>query len=121
MRKKTVKYTDEPIGKVNVVMDFLSSPDELVLKDKTVKVTLSLMKESVDFFKKEAKIHHTQYQKMIRSLLDQYTHQYQKRKKRRGQWVLSAVRTFRTLGFNSMAFQHEPCIFMHNEFFAEDL
>ena len=56
---------------------------ELVLKDDTVKVTLSLTKESVDFFKKEAKNYHTQYQKMIRNLLDKYAHQH-KSKKRKG-------------------------------------
>ncbi|WP_423064293.1 CopG family transcriptional regulator [Candidiatus Paracoxiella cheracis] len=84
MRKKKIKYTDEPIGDVKVVKDFLPSPSELVLKGDTVKVTLSLTKESVDFFKKEAKNHHTQYQKMIRNLLDQYAHQY-KRKRRKGE------------------------------------
>ncbi len=65
MRKKKVKYTDEPIGQFKVIQDFLSSPSQLLLNDETVKVTLSLTKASVDFFKKEAKNHHTQYQKMI--------------------------------------------------------
>ncbi|MBU4202147.1 MAG: CopG family transcriptional regulator, partial [Candidatus Altiarchaeota archaeon] len=67
-----IKYTDEPIGKVRVLKDFLPSPEELVLKDETVKVTISLSKISIDFFKKEAKKHNTQYQKMIRRLLDEY-------------------------------------------------
>jgi len=71
--KKKIKYTNEPMGKVRVVADFLPSPEELVLKDETVKVTISLSKASVDFFKEEAKKHHTQYQKMIRRLLDEYT------------------------------------------------
>lgn len=71
--KKKIKYTDEPIGKVKVVTDFLPSPEELVLKDETVKVTISLSKTSVDFFKNEAKKYNTQYQKMIRRLLDEYT------------------------------------------------
>ena len=61
------------MGKVRVVSDFLPSPEELVLKDKTVKVTISLSKASVDFFKKAAKKNNTQYQKMIRRLLDEYT------------------------------------------------
>ena len=56
-----------------MVSDFLPSPEELVLKDKTVKVTISLSKTSVDFFKKAAKKNNTQYQKMIRRLLDEYT------------------------------------------------
>lgn len=64
------------MGKVKVAADFLPSPEELVLKDETVKVTIALSKASVDFFKREAKKHHTQYQKMIRRLLDEYsTHQ----------------------------------------------
>jgi predicted DNA binding CopG/RHH family protein len=71
--KKKITYTNEPMGKVRVVSDFLPSPEELVLKDKTVKVTISLSKASVDFFKKAAKKNNTQYQKMIRRLLDEYT------------------------------------------------
>jgi len=71
--KGKIKYTDEPIGKVKVVSDFLPSPEELALKDETVKVTIALSKTSVDFFKKEAKKYNTQYQKMIRRLLDEYT------------------------------------------------
>ena len=70
--KRKIKYTDEPIGKVKVIPDFLPSPKELALKDDTVKVTISLSKASVDFFKEEAKKYHSQYQKMIRRLLDEY-------------------------------------------------
>ena len=70
--KEKIKYTNEPLGKVRVVRDFLPSPEELALKDETVKVTIALSKTSVDFFKKEAKKYNTQYQKMIRRLLDEY-------------------------------------------------
>jgi len=68
-----IKYTDEPMGKVKVIKDFLPSPEELALKEETVKVTISLSRASVDFFKNEAKKYNTQYQKMIRRLLDEYT------------------------------------------------
>jgi predicted DNA binding CopG/RHH family protein len=71
--KEKIRYTDEPIGKVRVISDFLPSPEQLALKDETVKVTLSLSKASVDFFKKEAKKYNTQYQRMIRRLIDEYT------------------------------------------------
>jgi hypothetical protein len=71
MSAKT-KYTDEPIGPVKVIPDFLPSPEELVLKEDTVKVTIALSRESVEFFKREARKHETQYQKMIRRLLDAY-------------------------------------------------
>jgi len=70
--KEKIKYTDEPLGKVRVIPDFLPSPEELALKEQTVKVTIALSKASVDFFKREAKKHNTQYQKMIRRLLDEY-------------------------------------------------
>jgi len=71
MRKKK-EYTDEPMGSVRKVSDFLPSPKDLVLKDETVKITISLSKASVEFFKEEARKHKTQYQKMIRRLLDEY-------------------------------------------------
>jgi len=69
---KTIKYTDEPFGDIKIIEDFLPSPKDLVLKEENIKVTISLTKESVDFFKAEAKKYHTQYQKMIRNLLDIY-------------------------------------------------
>ena len=68
-----IKYTDEPLGNIEVVADMLPSPEELAFKEETVKVTISLSKSSVDFFKKEAKKHDTKYQQMIRRLLDAYT------------------------------------------------
>ena len=55
-----------------VVKDFLPSPEELIFKDKTVKITIALSKSSVDYFKQVAKSYNTQYQKMIRRLLDEY-------------------------------------------------
>lgn len=61
------------MGKVKVIKDFLPSPEELALKEETVKVTISLSRASIDFFKNEAKKYNTQYQKMIRRLLDEYT------------------------------------------------
>ena len=74
--KKKIKYIDEPMGKVRVISDFLPSPEELALKDETIKITIALSKASVDFFKNEARKYNTQYQKMIRRLLDEYaTHQ----------------------------------------------
>ena len=49
--KEKIKYTDEPMGKVKVISDFLPTPAELALKNETVKVTITLSKTSVDFFK----------------------------------------------------------------------
>ena len=67
-----IKYTDEPLGQVKVIKDFLPSPEELAFREESVKVTISLSKKSVDFFKAEALKYHTQYQRMIRQLLDAY-------------------------------------------------
>ncbi len=75
--KKRTKYTDEPLGELKVVEDFLPPPEALAFKEESVKVTLSLSKASVEFFKREAHKHHTPYQKMIRRLLDHYTVRHQ--------------------------------------------
>jgi predicted DNA binding CopG/RHH family protein len=69
---KRIKYTDERIGSVKVVEDFLPPPSELVLKEDLEKVTIALSKHSVDFFRREARRNGTQYQRMIRALLDKY-------------------------------------------------
>jgi len=76
--KNKIKYTDEPMGDLRVVKDFLPPPDQLVFKEENVKITISLKKSSVEFFKKEAQKHHTSYQKMIRRIIDWYASQYQK-------------------------------------------
>jgi len=67
-----IKYTNEPLGEIRVVKDFLPSPAELSFNEEAVKVTLSLSKKSIDFFKSEAVKNHTQYQRMIRRLVDAY-------------------------------------------------
>jgi predicted DNA binding CopG/RHH family protein len=66
------------MGKLRVANDFLPAPDQLVLKEDNVKVTIALRKTSVEFFKREARKHHTSYQKMIRQLVDWYTTQHRK-------------------------------------------
>jgi hypothetical protein len=70
--KAKIKNTDEPLGELQVVPDFLPSPEELAFREESVKVTIALSKKSVDFFKSEAIKHHTQYQRMIRQLIDTY-------------------------------------------------
>jgi hypothetical protein len=70
--KGKIKYTNEPLGKLHIVEDFLPPPQELAFSQESVKVTIALSKASVDFFKKEARKHGAQYQKMIRRLLDIY-------------------------------------------------
>jgi hypothetical protein len=67
-----IKYTDEAIGEPKVIRDLLPSPDELAFRESDVKITITLSKKSVDFFKAEAANRDTLYQRMIRRLLDAY-------------------------------------------------
>jgi predicted DNA binding CopG/RHH family protein len=69
--KSKIKYTDEPL-EMEVVEDFLPPPEQLALRQDSVKVTISLSKPTVEFFKARARQNHTQYQRMIRRLLDLY-------------------------------------------------
>jgi predicted DNA binding CopG/RHH family protein len=77
--KRTPRYTDEKLGRLEVIDDFLPSPDQLVLKEKGVKVTISLSERSVEFFKAHAARSKVPYQKMIRNLLDSYADRFEER------------------------------------------
>ena len=72
MTSKTPRYTAGEIGRVRVIADFLPPPESLVAREENVKVTLSLSRRSLDFFKREAKKRRVPYQRMIRSLVDLY-------------------------------------------------
>lgn len=78
---KKIKYTKGEMGEVEIIDDFLPSPQNLVLKDDSVKITISLSKDSISFFKDQASKAHIPYQKMIRTLLDKYADHYKSRKK----------------------------------------
>lgn len=66
------KIVNGTFGKMKLIDDFLPPPEELVFKKSTVKVTITLQKDSIDFFKKEAQRLNTSYQGMIRNLLREY-------------------------------------------------
>jgi hypothetical protein len=70
-----IKYTNEPI-EAKVILDVLPPPEKLAFREEGVKVTIALSKKSVEFFKSEASKHHTQYQRMIRKLIDSYVDSY---------------------------------------------
>lgn len=76
-KRKKPSYKNESIGKVEVIPDFLPSPENLVMKEDSVKITLQLSKASVEFFKELAEKKHIPYQKMIRALIDKYVSRYQ--------------------------------------------
>lgn len=68
IKSNQIKYSDVPI-EAKVVNDFLPRPEELVLKERKTRVTLTLTQKSLDFFKQAAKKHKAPYQAMIRRLL----------------------------------------------------
>ena len=69
--KNKINYSSEPI-EARVVSDFLPSPENLILKEKKTRVTLTLTQKSLEFFKDAAKKHGASYQAMIRRLIDYY-------------------------------------------------
>ena len=76
MIKKASRQSDMPIGKLTEVKNFLPPPHQLAFPEETVKVTISLTKESLGFFKKEAKRNKIKYQRMIREVVDRYAKAY---------------------------------------------
>ncbi len=64
------------ISASEIIEDFLPRPQDLVLKKETVKVTMNLSKESVEFFKKRGRKYGVPYQKMIKTLVDKYVERY---------------------------------------------
>ncbi len=83
--KKSISYTDEPLGDLRVIEDFLPPPGQLAFKEESVKVTIGLSRSSVDFFKQEARKHQTHYQTMIRRLLDLYVSRHRQASSRPGE------------------------------------
>jgi predicted DNA binding CopG/RHH family protein len=83
--KTRITYKSAPlkIGKAiqesRIIDDFLPPPGELVLKEKTKKITINLSEESLNFFKEAAKQYKVPYQQMIKELLDKYTLHYKMR------------------------------------------
>lgn len=71
MKKKKID-PDMPIGKLVEAPDFLPPPHELAKANTIVVVTIGLDKETIEFFKKQAKKRGTKYQRMIRELLNRY-------------------------------------------------
>jgi predicted DNA binding CopG/RHH family protein len=73
MRKRRIaRFSEGEIGRLRVVEDFLPPPDRLVPREENVKVTLSLSRRSIEFFKRHARKRRVPYQRMIRALVDAY-------------------------------------------------
>lgn len=77
MRKKP--DPDQPHGRLTRAPDFLPPPEALAVPRDELKVTLSLSRRSVDFFKRQARMRGTKYQRMIRELVDLYAARHEGR------------------------------------------
>ena len=75
MRKKRIDM-DMPAGKLTRAKDVLPPPEELMMPERTIKVTLRLSESSVKYFKHYAQKYHMKYQKIIRKLLDAYAEKF---------------------------------------------
>ena len=82
MRKKQAIYTDAPrdiaesLARSVVVEDVFPPPEKLIFKQSKMKMTISLAKNVVDFFKEKAQEHNTKYQTMINAVLENYVRKY---------------------------------------------
>ncbi len=82
--KKNLKIENAPnkiamaIENSEKIEDFLQPPEALIRKEETTKVTIALSKNSIDFFKKNAKKTGVSYQVMIKRVLDLYSTYYNK-------------------------------------------
>ena len=74
--KKKMTYKNSPLRRIQVVKDFLPKPDQLILKETNIRITLNLSRRSIEYFKKLGQKMHAPYQKLIRSLVDEYTAQH---------------------------------------------
>ncbi len=75
-RKINKSHTDEPVGELSLIDDFLPAPEDLLPKDHTVKDTVALDEQTVKFFKAVAKKMGFKYQRMIREVLKGYAKKY---------------------------------------------
>jgi len=61
---KPIQYSNESLGDIEFILDFIPSPEKLALMKQNTNVTISLTSESVEYFKEAAKKHHMQYQQI---------------------------------------------------------
>jgi predicted DNA binding CopG/RHH family protein len=93
MSERTRSYSKGEIGKLRIVEDFLPAPEDLVPREDNVKVTLSLSRRSVEFFKREAGKAKVPYQRMVRALIDTYARQNETAPTASKSWKPSGKRT----------------------------
>ena len=74
--RKRHRKTDQPVGQLKAVSDFLPPPERLAAPEEMIKVTVSLDRRSLEFFKDRAAASGTKYQRMIRELIKTYAAHY---------------------------------------------
>lgn len=81
MSNKPNRYTDD-LGELDglgeQVIDFLPPPEVFAGAERSVKVTLALSQDSVDFFKEQAAKYDVPYQRLIRNVVSGYARRYTK-------------------------------------------
>jgi hypothetical protein len=70
--KKTFEKADGPSSRARIIPNFLPPPEALFPIEDTLKITLRLDRQSVDFYKERARQHGTKYQRMMREILKRY-------------------------------------------------
>ena len=67
---------NEPQGKLTPIPDFLPSPEELLPREETIKITIALDSKTLRFFKQYAGKAGLKYQRIIREVLKSYARKY---------------------------------------------
>ncbi len=76
--KETPAEFKEALARAREVKDLLPPPELLIPKTETKKVTISLSKKSIDFFKSVSEKNNVPYQRLIRKVLDSYADHHAK-------------------------------------------
>jgi hypothetical protein len=70
--RKPFEDQDGPSSRARIISNFLPPPHELFPVEDTLKITLRLDRQSVEFYKDRARRHGTKYQRMMREILKRY-------------------------------------------------
>ncbi len=72
---KQDKIVEGTFGRIREVEDFLPPSEALIFKDdNTERITITLTRDTVNFFRQKGQELDAPYQRMIRNLLDEYVH-----------------------------------------------
>ena len=72
---KNVKIVEGTFGRMQEIPNFLPKPEDLVFRQPGKKIDLFLKTETIEFFKRKASRLNTEYQTMIRAILEKYVSQ----------------------------------------------